>query len=1390
MKKRFSRNHHTISYLVPIFVFFSFSPGWSQSGTKEKKSQATDSKHPGDVYINDSFEAADALTKARALADQKRWREAAELLQQTSDSLGDRVLDTAKGFVGLRMHVAERICAWPPEGLRAYQELYDAKLQRELESLGDPVDLDVAVRLFDRYFCTSGAAAMGDRIAELAIESGDLPLARWALQRVLENHPAKRPFVERYQSLLVLLSAMTGQSNGSSLPPGTTRLRWKGRDTTLESALRDIAQEFQPAEATRNTDWPVLGGNPQRNRITKTNVGEPGLLWRAPLHVQEPTNKDPFSSVLIHGATEKSRQAFTVPVAVGDLVYVQTNRDVMALRRSSGTLAWALRSSDEKSPESAYLDDKPVGGDSPSVDEGRLFAALPSDDNTFYDYDTSRSVPELVALNAQTGDVLWRVAQKSADAQGTITTFDSAPAPRNGRVYVASRRKRSFGFEDCYLDAYRATDGKILFHTHLASASTAILGARGVTRSIIAIEGDSVFVGTNLGAVACVNAYTGGVHWLRLYDRMRSDAPGGTVWAVRDAGAAGLNPAISNSHRVVVLATDSARLMVLDESDGKLLFDIPVARVSNVHTLYGVEGDLVCGVGDTVFCYDFRRDTMIWSASGSDNSTITGRGAWSGDQLLVPRQDGLLRISASSGQAESIAMGPHFNGGNILALPDEIFVAGTRELLCYVRKAEIWKTVQARMDASPGDPLPALEFAEVALGAGEIDDAVKAMDEAIARIKPSLSSAPVPVRNRVFSDVLKILDALSAPAKTAERMFQYASESAASMESQVEYRFRFGQFFEAAGDPKRAVRLYQQILRDRTLRDWPPARVDANAVRAHVRATTKINELIQRFGVEVYAEMEAQARQKLEAAKATADREGLEEIANAYPHSRASLDALKEQARLLEQSREFAVGAAVWQRAYQLEDQADERQQIIRHIAESYEKANRPELAYLWLVKAARAFPEAVFERAGKVTTFAEFRDQLSHAKSRVEPSRPTVSLPLAAAFQQDLIRTPRLLSPMFPEIPGTNWDAAYFHNPDGIRAYAADRIWEKPFPVRMHAELITARSDYALFATPFEVFALDAKSGEPRYSRGEYPARLQDPGADWEDGRSFRTHAVHGDRLVSVHEDGLAECIDISTGNLVWTARRQPAPLGVMTLSESMLAYHISREGHAVLQLVSAASGDLLDSIVTEETRPIQDLRIMPDGGIILVTSKSIACYDPAMQTRRWHAALNWPIRQATLQYDMDSVYFIDDSGVLRRITAETGQPAWESQRLIGRGEDHPRLGREGEYLFVMTSSSVSAVDVADGQLLWQGTTPENPHFVQWAITNSYLAALQAPEGAVDGIGQVYFYDHRNASGVIPKSGGVLDLGVVTDIRGMIAINGGLVIQTGSTIRGFAQGK
>lgn len=102
---------------------------------------------------------------------------------------------------------------------------------------------------------------------------------------------------------------------------------------------------------------------------------------------------------------------------------------------------------------------------------------------------------------------------------------------------------------------------------------------------------------------------------------------------------------------------------------------------------------------------------------------------------------------------------------------------------------------------------------------------------------------------------------------------------------------------------------------------------------------------------------------------------------------------------------------------------------------------------------------------------------------------------------------------------------------------------------------------------------------------------------------------------------------------------------------------------------------------------------------------------------------------------------------------------------------------------LIVCTLYSCSALDEVTGLTLWHGTVPDDPNFVHRLLTSAYAVAVDVSD-QVDGEDSVaFFYDHRNASGVIPSIGGVRNLGKLEDIRALLAVDGGLLVQTGSTI-------
>ena len=69
-------------------------------------------------------------------------------------------------------------------------------------------------------------------------------------------------------------------------------------------------------------------------------------------------------------------------------------------------------------------------------------------------------------------------------------------------------------------------------------------------------------------------------------------------------------------------------------------------------------------------------------------------------------------------------------------------------------------------------------------------------------------------------------------------------------------------------------------------------------------------------------------------------------------------------------------------------------------------------------------------------------------------------------------------------------------------------------------------------------------------------------------------------------------------------------------------------------------------------------------------------------------------------------------------------------------------------------------------------------------SLTDAYVVAIDVPlpPGRKESVG--YFYDHGNGSIAPPADGGVLRLGMLSDIRSIMVADDSLWIQSGATLR------
>jgi hypothetical protein len=371
--------------------------------------------------------------------------------------------------------------------------------------------------------------------------------------------------------------------------------------------------------------------------------------------------------------------------------------------------------------------------------------------------------------------------------------------------------------------------------------------------SVAALHGDTFYACSNLGTVAAVSATTGTVKWLRVYQHERSAAQAGGGRSPRDARPWHFNAAIWFEGKVLFLPNDAAHLLVVNAEDGRLMDSIPTADLEDMRTMLGVRDGVVCGVGRGVACYDVSRRALQWSTPLPGKSEPHGRGVWIEGRILVPTQNGLSIVDSSDGRRSDVPWGAGDEGGNLLALPDQLIVAGINQVSGYVRRTEIWKTLRDRMAAAPADPIPALELTEVAQNNGEYAEAMSAYEEAARRALALGDALEAGVVRRLYDNAVAFAARLQSQRlltrETLDKLLASAGQYAPDPNAHVAFRLQFAEWLNDLDDAAGAIGLYQQLLRDRSLRDVTVP-VAGEPTSAATLARDRIAVVIREHGIE------------------------------------------------------------------------------------------------------------------------------------------------------------------------------------------------------------------------------------------------------------------------------------------------------------------------------------------------------------------------------------------------------------------------------------------------------------------------------------------------------------------------------------------------------------
>ena len=942
------------------------------------------------VFVRDSALAVEKLAHAQRMERQKEWDNAASLYQEVLEKYPDRVVPSKKDkdgkiyqYTSVAHRVREALAKWQAEGRQVYRGRYEAVAAALMDSAG-PDDVNTLNRVLSLYFITEAGKQAALRLVEVYLERGEYVAAARTADELLQLYP-KEDLGDERPGLLFragLAYQLAGESERAQQRLATLRDEHaeakgvvRGQEValaqSLEAELKANAEAAAKLAVVASPDAYVMpGGGPSRGHVSAAS-GKPGaLLFSLPLPRPDGPNVPPQYRTAPEQAGQDASAAYLgiIPATDRGELFFHDNQSLFAVSLESGVPlpGWLQTYGTDRGGRYTV-----PGAAAPSrtsqntltLTEDAVFAVMGQADRlaavmgavNVRDLNGLRVAggqgePKLVSLDRRIGKENWTAAlsQLPPDAAELRNLWmGGSPLVVGDNVLVAARGVKQQQFEDCWVLCFDRGSGKFRWSCYIASSHN-MMGMSGVGSVAgdpvhLAYADGRVYVLSDLGAVAAVDAYAGTIVWLNIYPTERSMMMGAggrfDPFIRRRAGfvtraATGsakpwlFNPPIVHEGKVFVLPDEGKHLFVYDAGTGAEVKRVEKAHLNNAQVLLGVLGNRLIAVGDErVVCLDWRKydpekfqpDTdasILWASA--EFGAIQGRAFLTADSLYVPTRDRLWRLSVQNGLALE-AYPPHEGTsprtwgdgegpGNVVVASDHVVIAGAADVDVYTDLGAARRKLDAEVAAAPTDPGPRLRYAEVMFVSGQTDLALAKLDEAIGLLGGPKAMQAGPNRDRVFSDALTFAQKLAADERPAAQalagpMYERAAAAARSPQQQVEYRLSRAEYAREQRDATTAVRLYQEILSDPALR--PEPRLDETTgelTQAHAVAERAIAALIERAGRDVYAPFEQQAADALKQAQAAAkpDPAALLALAQTYPLAQVAPQALHAAADAFE----------------------------------------------------------------------------------------------------------------------------------------------------------------------------------------------------------------------------------------------------------------------------------------------------------------------------------------------------------------------------------------------------------------------------------------------------------------------------------------------------------
>ncbi|MBI3861122.1 MAG: PQQ-like beta-propeller repeat protein [Planctomycetia bacterium] len=672
------------------------------------------------AYLDVDPAASKMLGAARDFLAARQWGDAIDLLRQTADQHGDRLVAIEPGrFVNVQMSADILLSSLPAEGLKLYRAKTDPQARRWFDAAKKTRDVEGLERVVRKAFLSSYGDQALLLLGDLAWEQGALARARSDWEKLIPQavppdagdvpvvlkYPDSRVPIEQVQARLVLCRLMQEgveparqelESFRRSFPDAKGRLA--GENGNLAKTLEGVlgSEPHAPAEPPA-LDTATFAGNVERNQPQPRafDVGAP--LWSVHLkemRVERVARPDEFAfDRADRGAAILPMRVLSYyPAVWNQVTFYCDETDVFAVDLAAargGQPAWGNEASIYRLPQEhdqIPQAPRPKAGlprFSVTIDGARLFARLgqaavpPGRNRGFRQVGNS-----LVCLDlARQGDLHWIVKSDELETDGGAWVFDGAPVAREGRVYAALRR--SDPQLQLNIACFDAGSARLLWTRKVCNGVEALGGDFDEYRhQLLTLAEERLYFNTNLGAIAALDSRDGSVLWASTYPRVEVE----TIAAFNKRQQYGPNPCLYHRGLLCVAPYDCESVLAFDAETGILKWSHEVA--GKVPQLLGVTGSKLIAAGDFLWAIDVQTGLAVWRDGRSDPEGSTwGRGLLAGGSVYWPRREEIRIIDAATGkplrQVELAQQHGLYGGGNLAIAGGMLLVAQSDRLVAF-----------------------------------------------------------------------------------------------------------------------------------------------------------------------------------------------------------------------------------------------------------------------------------------------------------------------------------------------------------------------------------------------------------------------------------------------------------------------------------------------------------------------------------------------------------------------------------------------------------------------------------------------------------------------------------------------------------------------------------